>query len=398
MALTGAIRVYNLDEASGTTATDATGGSNGTYAGSGVTYEIGTHNTPGVGVTFDGSNGNLSMPLAYNSDWSLNFWFCPRAYGTNGSIVANDGGGTNRALLLQGISAAYTFALGVWNSSDSATVSVNPLASTATLNEWIMITLVKSSTQFIMYRNATAISTTSSAFTYKNANSGVTYLADRNTPALKFNGSYSQCVYWQSALDGGDVTNLYNGGIGLKYPFTDVVKDSQPSVAAGANVPLRYNSSYERTSYEFTPGSSYSLKEADLALKRIGTPSGTVTCDIYAANGSGLPTGSSLGTSSAVTVDKISTDADGSFKRFVWSSAVSLTSGSRYCFVLSGTFSLSTTNNIRDVSASIGGKVAGAYNGSSWSVDSTGAQIGFATYEGVTSTVPVDTGFFGPGI
>lgn len=71
---------WRLDETSGTSAADSSGnGHPGTYASSGVTYStVGPTGLGDTGVTFDGTNGNMTGLSATNNGttaWSEEAWF-----------------------------------------------------------------------------------------------------------------------------------------------------------------------------------------------------------------------------------------------------------------------------------------------------------------------------------
>lgn len=146
-----------------------------------------------------------------------------------------------------------------------------------------------------------------------------------------------------------------------------------------ADVPLRYNSSYEKISSDWVAGSSYTLTRIDVDMKKFGSPTGNITLDVYSAS-SGLPTGASLGTSTnTVDASTVSTASAGATYTFNFT-GVSITNGSSYCMVWSGTYSLSTSNNIREVGGTVTSRKLGKYNGTSWSQDTANDQVNFTTY------------------
>lgn len=76
----GLVGYWQLQETSGTTATDSTGNSNGTYTG---TYTLGAFCYPGLGnsVVFDGSSGCVTIPsvsaLVATTSLTFEAWFSP---------------------------------------------------------------------------------------------------------------------------------------------------------------------------------------------------------------------------------------------------------------------------------------------------------------------------------
>jgi hypothetical protein len=158
-----------------------------------------------------------------------------------------------------------------------------------------------------------------------------------------------------------------------------------------ADVPLRFSAAYTGMASSWVAGSSYTLVQADVDLKQIGTiGSGVITLDIFAAS-SELPTGSTLGTSTnTITASTVSTGANGGTYTFTFS-GVSITSGSTYCFVFTGTFTISSTNYIREVGGTVTTRIVSKSpdGTTTWTTDTSNDQINFTTYapDAATSSV-----------
>jgi hypothetical protein len=91
-------------------------------------------------------------------------------------------------------------------------------ATTLTNGVYYNVVAVVNGASSILYLNGVSDGTgTLNTFTagnnfYIGANAGVA-----NTP---FTGSIDECGYWNRTLTQAEVTELYNGGAGLSYPFT----------------------------------------------------------------------------------------------------------------------------------------------------------------------------------
>lgn len=95
----------------------------------------------------------------------------------------------------------------------------------------------------------------------------------------------------------------------------------------------------------FTTGSSVNLNFIKLYLYKQGSPTDNILFDIYATDGSGFPTGSSLGTSTTV-VGSTLTALGGALVEytFTFNTPVALTGSTKYAAVISRTGSLSATD------------------------------------------------------
>lgn len=97
---------------------------------------------------------------------------------------------------------------------------------------------------------------------------------------------------------------------------------------------------------KFTQSGAKSIKYVDLWLRKTGTiaSSQTVTLDIF-TNNAGVPSATSLGASSTVSIDNEITSAY-TWVRFTFPTAIDLADATIYHFVLSGSYTASTSNYV----------------------------------------------------
>ena len=72
-----------------------------------------------------------------------------------------------------------------------------------------------------MYVNGSDVSTTAGTFT-GTVYEGLTYMAfgsEHSSSTKWFNGVFDEIGLWSLGLTSGNVTTLYNGGLGKTYPF-----------------------------------------------------------------------------------------------------------------------------------------------------------------------------------
>lgn len=118
------------------------------------------------------------------------------------------------------------------------------------------------------------------------------------------------------------------------------------------------------------------IKRVQLMLKKLGTPTGTFTCSIYAHSGTygvdGIPTGSPLGTSQSVNIANMSTN----YRTLEFDfSGVATVKGTPYYIVLDMTGLTQDINNKLiigyDASSAFGGTSANKPIAGSWTADAT---------------------------
>ena len=178
-----------------------------------------------------------------------------------------------------------------------------------------------------------------------------------------------------SAISGialGRVTpmNNFESGVDTGYPFA----------SSGASA------SNEKLAQQFTTPSAQDVSCVSALFAKTGTPAGTMVAEIFADSG-GLPTGSALGTSDALTIDSaVPGDYPGSFDfaGFNFSTPISLTGSTVYHLVIR---TIGFTRSVGVTELYWGGDAGGThtgdgeeYNGTVWAAISPATVLYFRIY------------------
>jgi hypothetical protein len=232
--LTSLEEYYKLDELSSSgQATDAIGNNNS----SSVSATNGSAGRIGTSYLFNG-NSNM-VTFGDHSNWTINTttnlsisaWinFTANTSGTWGNLF---GTAAYWSFTLKKISSG-NYQLGWWAGSAlsaSSTFSV-------TFGTWYHVVMTKSgSSEVKIYLNSTLLSTVTPSDLDENPPAN--YIGgDEN--GEYFNGKIDELGIWKRVLTSAEVTQLYNSGTGLSYPF---------GLAVQTSVSYLYDNSGNRTS------------------------------------------------------------------------------------------------------------------------------------------------------
>lgn len=203
---------WKLDESSGDAADShgTTVGVNTSATFTGTTPFINNH------AVFNGSSSRFTFGTDYVSGskvYSISAWIYT-AGGAYGDIFGKDGTASNQFVLR--ISSS--------NNLEVVKSNVGPFStstSTVPTNQWSHIVLTQSATAWTFYINGSAAGTAVAKFSYVACNNGLGYQRNNsNNPTEFFSGSIDEVGVWSRELSSAEVTELYNGGIGLAYPFS----------------------------------------------------------------------------------------------------------------------------------------------------------------------------------
>lgn len=209
MALTDNIVSYwKLDESSGN-ASDSVGSNTATNVGI-ATYSAGKINN---GVNLDGSSQYFTFdtcPQTGNGSFSISAWVKADTLGSANCIVSFGTSSTSQAITfdLRGSKLYADFYAGT-------TVTGATTLSTAT---WYFVVLTFDGTNIRLYLNASLDATsanTSANIVDGSGAIGRAFWASGNY----FDGLVDEIGLWSRALSGSEITQLYNSGTGLQYPF-----------------------------------------------------------------------------------------------------------------------------------------------------------------------------------
>lgn len=157
---------------------------------------------------------------------SVNCWIQVRVAPVDAAnyIISNDGTTSNRGLrfFYQDTAGSKQVRVLVSYNSDGSSISAVK-TGTLTLDTWYMVTFTDNGTDVIVYVNGSAGTTASNAGTrsYDNSVSDVFAVAAPYGLSDQFlDGKFDELGVWTRALSGAEITELYNAGAGLAYPYT----------------------------------------------------------------------------------------------------------------------------------------------------------------------------------
>ena len=215
--LTNLISYWKLDEASGN-ASDSHGSNTGVV--SNITYVAGKINNA---ARFNGTTSKITLgnaPFNFTGDYSVSFWhYVPVGYNSDGYLCSRASGTSPFVQWNIYISDANNgFVFQMNNTGAGATNAIN--ASGIATGTWYHIVATISGTNMLLYVNGTAGSSATFSGTRPSLSIDTTYGIRSSGGAGITEGDIDEGGIWDKALTASEVTELYNGGAGLSYPFT----------------------------------------------------------------------------------------------------------------------------------------------------------------------------------
>jgi hypothetical protein len=218
MALTTSIVSYYKFDANNSN--DAVGSNNGTDTSMSYGASYGKIND---GANFNGSAyitcGTTGVPTGDNPV-TLSGWFYLTSGPSSGNrvVLMGDGSpsGTNKANIGACVwNNSGTYHLGIWSNYNDYTSSL-----AVTLNTWHYFALTYSgSGAGYLYLDSSSQSFSISAINITSAKVVIGATADP-TPGYPITGYMDEIGLWSRALSSSEISQLYNSGAGLQYPFT----------------------------------------------------------------------------------------------------------------------------------------------------------------------------------
>lgn len=232
MALTdNLVSYWKLDETSGTSAADAHGANTGTITGNpilGVTGKI------AKAITLDGTGDYISIGDPANLDFertsafSIQAWLNLPTPGADMAIVGKHDVSTALRGYRFYIDAALKLYIQMLNDNGAGNKLRRASVQTVPANTWTHCVMTYSGSSTVaggkIYINATESTydseqDTLTATILNNINLEI----GRNGSGWAvgdFLGTIDEVGIWSRVLTGAEITELYNGGSGLAYPFT----------------------------------------------------------------------------------------------------------------------------------------------------------------------------------
>jgi hypothetical protein len=209
--LTNLISYWKLDESSGNAA-DASGGGFTLTNNNGITYSAAVINN---GATFVHSSSqyfsNTSSTLGLvASDFSFSFWIKVTSTSNYYTLISKDTSGSRGYQIYQDSNG-----VGMSINGSSLTFTAKPTLSTSVFSH---IVLTQSGTSLSIYKNGVLIGTGTGA---SIPSSTATFeIGNDSSYGDYLNGAMDEVGCWSRVLSSTEVTQLYNGGAGLQYPFS----------------------------------------------------------------------------------------------------------------------------------------------------------------------------------
>jgi hypothetical protein len=217
--------------------------------------------------------------------------------------------------------------------------------------------------------NSEHLNTNSMEIIELQANATVTPI-DHDTVILE---TFSDADGYNNYVDTGNTTAFFNTN---KYVRLDTIQDQQ--LTDTSNYSFRENAGVQKICITFENTSDCDIIAVKPKLYKVGSPTGTITADIYLADGSHQPTGASLGTSE--TIDGSALTGSAAFKLMAFSTPISLTASTEYCIVLTSTTTISGSDYYR-LTYDAGGSndFLHDYNGAVWAIAGANREGSFRT-------------------
>lgn len=230
MALTDSLVSYwKFDESSGNAA-DSTASANTLTNNNTATFNTGKINNGAYLVRASAQNFSRAdnASLSITSDLSIAGWFYYTNFTTDGNgewIVGKwADAGNQRGYLMNTLNSGDTFRLVLsTNGSDFPLVSVAGLALSTGTWYHLAFTFLASSGAVKFYKNGSQVSTTqtiSAGSIFDNTANFRVGWSDNGNADTYLNGRVDEVGIWSRELSSSEISQLYNGGAGLSYPFT----------------------------------------------------------------------------------------------------------------------------------------------------------------------------------
>lgn len=187
-----------------------------------ITYSSGNGKLS-IGAGFNGTSSDIifsSNNLDIANAWTFSFWLKAVSFTGNPRIVFMDNGSTANDIVLVVSSGGVLSA----NVFDSSAVLFKDLLGTASMSTgtFYFKTITWDGTNLLFYHNASLDATTGTNDPgTMTSTARVMRFSGTNTNTAMYSGALDEVGLWSRALSASEVSQLYNGGSGLAYPFPE---------------------------------------------------------------------------------------------------------------------------------------------------------------------------------
>lgn len=196
---------------------------------------VGSNNGTDTAITYNNGNGKINNGAGFNGTTSqivsatnvaiptnatISFWFKTTQSTTNfpvlfGYVISSTNGFYVR--LNSGVNDGKV--LGVLQDSDGVVAVVGSISAVNDGN-WHFVVFTKTGSNIELFVDSVSQGTSSAVFTGNFNNFTLEMGVDSGAPNRFYSGATDECGYWSRVLSGSEISQLYNNGGGLQYPFT----------------------------------------------------------------------------------------------------------------------------------------------------------------------------------
>ncbi|TXG77120.1 LamG domain-containing protein [Candidatus Dojkabacteria bacterium] len=200
---------------------------------------VASYNGTDTSITYSSGNGKIIQGAGFNGStskielsttafgtvntFSISMWINVTSPGTRqGVFCKTDGAST----------ATTVFNIEVGNTANKITFSVsngataNSVTSTASISSstWTHVVCTCDGTDQKIYINGSLDSTTAYAGgAINNITKATTIGQFGSFGSLPYTGAIDEVGYWDRAINSTEVSQIYNSGTGIQYPFVDII-------------------------------------------------------------------------------------------------------------------------------------------------------------------------------
>lgn len=212
MLITNLISYYNLNGNS----TDIVGGRNGTDVA--VSYSL-TNGRISQGAGFNGTTSQITNTSTFStiiSDMSMSFWVNTSQVpsGFNQVFIKWQAASNAQFIAYLGSSTANMTFLAIDSVGNTGATSAGSLSD----GKWHHVVMTKAANLLSIYVDGIFIASNGTTTFTGNYNNLITYFGFDGGTRF-FTGNLDEIGLWSRALSASEVTNLFNNGTGLAYPF-----------------------------------------------------------------------------------------------------------------------------------------------------------------------------------
>jgi hypothetical protein len=186
-------------------------------------------------------NGSVAKTVSYDDGYSVNIWVRSTAYSSAINTFINHRDSHDDKYF-----QIFNASVGVSSGNDAAVTFATASdrrgeVARQALGLWQMLTLVDNGTSTALYRNGVSIGVGSNSLAGRDtANAAFAIGGDSWNSGISANlmhrGQLAMAGVWNEPLTPTQITQLYNGGNGLRYADLDAVADNNPTATLNNSI------------------------------------------------------------------------------------------------------------------------------------------------------------------